>query len=667
MQLTKSLLHTTDSYIKRLAEAGIETVSDLLGYFPRDIEDKSEVCERFSELSIKEKQVIKCRIELMTSEMTRNKKLLIKAVLVDRDGSYAEAIWFWRKFLLQQFASGDTVMIYGIPKYEYGKLSFPSCEIEIAKTTRRELVPVYSDLNYIPGTWIREKIVLLESYISRTFTDSVPTMIRTKHGFRSKSESVRSIHFPASMEDFEKSKEELGYEELFHFQKRGLEKKYLLEKESLGLAPELTIDVDLMKSLIASLPFPLTNKQRIVLFQILKDMERPHAMARMLQWDVWTGKTVVALLSSVHAILLSRKQNTEWNGIQVAIMAPTEILARQHFSGQEDWLIKWWIQSDLLVGSLTPRLKEDARSRLASGQTDIIFGTHALIQDSVSFSRLGFVVVDEQHRFWVEQRKTLEDYCSHSVIVPHRLNMSATPIPRSLALTLYGDQDISVLDEYPAGRKPIHTRVVKEERRVEVYRWVDEEVKSGRQVYWISPLVEESDTLDIASATNMQEVLSGIFPHLSIWLIHGKMSGKEKDRIMQEFYENKIHILSSTSVVEVWVNNPNATVMCIEASERFWLSQLHQFRGRVGRGNDQSYCYLFTTKEYKSDRLRAMEETNDGFELAQIDLDLRWPGEVYGVRQSWVPDMHFADLRDTDLIAHIREDIEEWMKWEKEL
>jgi ATP-dependent DNA helicase RecG len=232
-------------------------------------------------------------------------------------------------------------------------------------------------------------------------------------------------------------------------------------------------------------------------------------------------------------------------------------------------------------------------------------------------------VVDEQHRFGVEQRKTLEEYCSNGIIVPHRLNMSATPIPRSLALTLYGDQDISVLDEYPAGRLPIHTRVVKEEKRNEVYSWVREEVKSGRQIYWISPLVEESDTLDVASATNMRDILSGIFPEFLIGLIHGKMLGREKDRIMQEFYENKIQILSSTSVVEVGVNNPNATVMCIEAAERFGLSQLHQFRGRVGRGRDQSYCYLFTTKEYKSDRLGAMEKTNDGFELAQIDLDLR--------------------------------------------
>lgn len=663
MFLTKSLLHTTDVYIKKLREAGIETVEQLIGIFPRDIEDKSDIAIRFSTLTITEKQVVQCRIELLTSEMTRNKKLLIKAVLVDADGSYAEAVWFNRKFLLQQFASGDTVLIYSQPKYEYGRLSFPNAEIEHPKQNRREIVPVYSDLNYIPWTWIREKISLVRHAIADV-KSMIPWEIRAKKWMKSRMENVMAIHFPTSMEDWNRAKSELAYEELYQFQKRGIEKKYALEAESTGLAPVIPLDTELMKSLIESLPFPLTNKQKIVLFQILKDMERPHAMARMLQGDVGTGKTVVAMLASVHTILVWRRQEKKF---QVAIMAPTEILARQHFAGQETWLMQWWIRADLLVGSLTPRMKEDARSRLKSWETDIIFGTHALIQDSVQFSGLGFVVVDEQHRFWVEQRKALEEYCSIWDIKPHRLNMSATPIPRSLALTLYGDQDISVLDEYPAGRLPIHTRVVKEEQRWAIYNWINEEVKSGRQVYWISPLVEESETLDIASATNMQEVLSGIFPHLTIGLIHGKMTWKEKDRIMQEFYENKIHILSSTSVVEVWVNNPNATVICIEASERFGLSQLHQFRGRVGRGSHQSYCYLFTTKEYKSDRLKAMEKTGDGFELAQIDLDLRWPGEVYGVRQSGVPDFHFADLRDTDLIAEIRQDIEEWMKWKNNL
>jgi ATP-dependent DNA helicase RecG len=653
MFLTKSLLHTTDVYIKKLKEAWIETVFDLLLYFPKDIEDKSDVCKRFSQLNIKEKQVVECQIELLTSETTRNKKLLIKAVLVDADGSYAEAVWFNRRFLLGQFQSGDRVLIYGQPKYEYGKLSFPNAEIEHPKANRREIVPVYSDLNYIPGSWIREKIVLLRSYIDE-IRDTIPDMIRTKKWMKEKRENIHSIHFPRGIEEFQRARWELWYEELFQFQRRGLEKKYELETNSLGLAPQISLDTELIRLLIEKLPFSLTDKQKIVLFQILKDMERPHAMARMLQWDVWTWKTIVALLSSIHAIKKA--------GVQVAIMAPTEILARQHFSGNEAWLMELGIRSDLLVGSLTPRMKEEARSRLAGWETDIIFWTHALIQDGVRFARLGFVVVDEQHRFGVEQRKLLEEYCSAWEIKPHRLNMSATPIPRSLALTIYGDQDISVLNEYPKGRKPIHTRVVREDQRVEMYRIIEEEVRQGRQVYWISPLVEESETLDIASATNMRDILSGVFPYLSIGLIHGKMSGKEKDQVMQDFYENKIHILSSTSVVEVWVNNPNATIICIEAAERFWLSQLHQFRGRVGRGEHQSYCYLFTTKEYKSDRLRAMEKTNDGFELSEIDLELRWPWEVYGVRQSGVPDFHFADLRDTDLIAEIRTDIEEWMR-----
>lgn len=343
-------------------------------------------------------------------------------------------------------------------------------------------------------------------------------------------------------------------------------------------------------------------------------------------------------------------------------MAPTEILARQHFIGNENWLMNLGISSDLLVGSLTTKQKNEAKARLINGQTNIIFGTHALIQEDVKFRRLGFVVVDEQHRFGVEQRKSLEEYISHEQIIPHSLNMSATPIPRSLALTLYGDQDISVLNEYPVGRKPIHTKVVKENRREEIYLFIEEEVRNGRQVYWISPLVEDSDTLDVASATQTFENLEAIFPQFSIGLIHGKMSGKEKDQIMQDFYDNKIQILSSTSVVEVGVNNPNATIICIEAAERFGLSQLHQFRGRVGRGKHQSYCYLFTTKEYKNERLRAMEQTNDGFELAEIDLELRGPGEVYGVKQSGVPDMKFADLKDVDLISEVRNDIEEYIK-----
>lgn len=659
MILTKTLLHTTDIYIKKLKEAGIETTSDFLMLFPREYEDKSDVMTQFSLLNITEKQAVKCTIELLTNEMTRNKKLLIKAILTDSDDMHAEAVWFNQRMILSKFAPWDTVLIFGKPKYEYGRLSFPSCDIEHFSHKRQEIMPVYSDVNYIPGTWIREKMTYLKPFLDE-IPDDIPDEIRKKKWLKSKNANIRDIHFPNSIEQFEKAKRELGYGELFQFQLVWVEKKNATRNASEWLAPKISLDAEFIKEIISTIPFPLTNKQKIVLFQILKDMEEPYAMARLLQGDVGTGKTVVALIAAIHIIKHTHPT------LQVAIMAPTEILARQHFVGNEAWLMQWGIQSDLLVGSLTPRMKEDARERLKSGQTDIIFGTHALIQDSVQFANLGFVVVDEQHRFGVEQRKILEEYCSRSKIVPHRLNMSATPIPRTLALTIYGDQDVSVLDEYPIWRKPIHTRVIKEEQRVEMYRFIEEEVKQWRQVYWISPLVEESETLEVASAVEMQVTLSAIFPKLTIGLIHGKMNGKEKDRIMQEFYENKIHILSSTSVVEVGVNNPNATVMCIEGAERFGLSQLHQFRGRVGRGQDQSYCYLFTTKEYKTDRLRAMEQTNDGFELAEIDLELRWPGEVYGVRQSGVPDFHFADLRDVNLISEIREDIEEWMKWKSQ-
>ncbi len=736
MQLTKSLLHTTDIYIKKLNEAGILTISDFIHLFPKDYEDKSDVGTKFSLLNIQEKQAVKCTIELLTNEMTRNKKLLIKAILTDSDEMHAEAVWFNQRQILQKFTPSDSVLIFGKPKYEYGRLSFPSCEIEHFTTKRQEIMPIYSDVNYIPGAWIRDKMIYIKPFLEE-IPDELPRTIREKKWFQSHAANIRMIHFPTSIEAFEWAKWELGYEELFRFQYIGVKKKKDAQAESEWLAPQIPLDIDLMKSLIADLPFALTNKQKIVLFQILKDMEQPYAMARLLQWDVGTGKTVVALLTAIHAMKVyhnpwprlgspanSQRQTANCK-LQTAIMAPTEILARQHFAGSEIWLMKLGIRSDLLVGSLTPRMKEDARERLRRGETDIVFGTHALIQESVQFAHLGFVVVDEQHRFGVEQRKVLEEYCSAGIIKPHRLNMSATPIPRTLALTVYGDQDISVLDEYPAGRKPIHTKVVREDKRVEIYRFIEEEVRAWRQAYWISPLVDwsgkknswwqqwngesEGATLserrwerwaderqqsasefvdpsgalgtfqswkvrsssesqaDIASAVEMQITLSSVFPHLHIGLIHGKMSGKEKDRIMQEFYENKIHILSSTSVVEVGVNNPNTTVMCIEAAERFGLSQLHQFRGRVGRGEDQSYCYLFTTKEYKTDRLKAMEQTNDGFELAEIDLELRWPGEVYGVRQSGVPDFHFADLRDVNLISEIREDIEEWMKWKKML
>jgi ATP-dependent DNA helicase RecG len=323
--------------------------------------------------------------------------------------------------------------------------------------------------------------------------------------------------------------------------------------------------------------------------------------------------------------------------------------------------MKYKISSHLLVGALTPKQKTAVKADIKSWNIDVVIWTHALVQEDVTFYNLWFVVVDEQHRFWVKQREVLEKwFWNKTWIMPHNLNMTATPIPRTLALTLYWDQDLSVISQYPKWRKDIYTKVAKNEnQRIEIENFVRAELQKGRQVFWISPLVEESEKIDLANAIHVYENLQATFPEFRVWLLHGKMKPKEKDAIMKEFQENKIQILSSTSVVEVWVNIPNASIMCIEWAERFWLSQLHQFRWRVWRWDYQSYCYLFPTSWNYTDRLKAMESTNNGFELAEIDLELRWPWEVYGLRQSWVPDLKVADLKDLELISQIREDIEE--------
>ncbi len=657
--LTKALLHTTDSYIKRLQKGGISTVEDLIGHYPRTYKDKSDVLELFSYVNIREPNTLRLKIESITTERTRNNKELTKAILCDKWGFLSEAVWFNRKYMLQKFHAGDTVKIYGKPKYEYGKLSFPSPDIEFSKDEGSTIVPVYPECNYIPSAWFEGKMSCIREYL-RTIPEVLPDEIRKQKGFRTKSVNLTAIHFPVSKADFERGRTELAYEELFSLQYEGIMRKKDGERTSAGRAIAIPMNPETVKDIISRLPFPLTNGQKVVLFQILKDMERPFSMQRLLQGDVGTGKTIVVMIAAIHAILEGRK-NKKW--IQVAILAPTEILARQHFASSMNLLADFGITSDFLVGWLTPRQKTDVKLRLKNGDISVIIGTHALIEDTVQFENLALTIVDEQHRFWVEQRRALEQYSSHKTWgLPHVLNMTATPIPRTLSMTIYWDQDISVLSEYPVGRKPIHTRVLAETERNEAYNFIATEVQAGRQVYWISPLVEESETLDIASAVNMQEILQSVFPDFRVGLIHGKMKAKEKDAIMQAFYERKIDILSSTSVVEVGVDNPNASVICIEAAERFGLSQLHQFRGRVGRGRDQSYCYLFTTKSYTGERLRAMERTNDGFELSEIDLELRGPGEVYGVRQSGVPEFKIADIKDLELVSEIRADIEEWMQ-----
>lgn len=366
------------------------------------------------------------------------------------------------------------------------------------------------------------------------------------------------IHFPQSADDIEHARRALAYEELYLIQAEHAKKRDLHTELTAGRTTSIPLDAERVKHILSHFPYELTDKQKIVTYQILRDMERDTAMYRLLQGDVGTGKTAVAFVTAIHAIMGS--------GGQVAVMAPTEILARQHFAGFEPFGFAMNIRSDLLVGGLSASEKKSAKARLRSGETNIIFGTHALLEEDVVFENLVYTVIDEQHRFGVEQRKVLEDnfVSRKSDKYPHVLSMTATPIPRTLAITLYGSQDLSILDEYPKGRKPIHTAIIREKDRETAYRFIDTELEAGRQAYWISPLVEESEKLAVASATATAENLRAIFPHRRVELLHGKMPAREKNLILDKFVAREIDILSSTSVVEVGVNNPNATIMCIE-------------------------------------------------------------------------------------------------------
>ncbi len=663
--LTKSILRTTDTYIKWLAKAGIETVEDLLLQFPRDYEDRTDVLDSFSLINVKEKNTILVKLLTINNQKTANNKLLTKAVFEDKNGFLAEAVWFNRKYLSSQLKwyEQKKVIVSGKVKYAFWKVTFQSPEVETdLSKVAGSIVPVYSDINYIPTKWTSGKIELLKKYISSSDEWMLPEKLIQKYNFISRGEALHKIHFPKTQNDIDQAKQRLAYEELFEINYKAISMKYQSFENTRWKSLPLPLDPDLVKSILEKLPFDLTDHQKIALFQVLKDMEKDHSMQRLLEWDVWTGKTIVSVVAIIHAI----KQSWD-NKIQVAIMAPTEILSRQHFNGVQNLLFEFWISSQLLVGSTTAKNKKAIKADLKSGNLDVVIGTHALVQEDVYFKNLGFVIIDEQHRFWVKQREVLEQGFGNSGwIIPHSLNMTATPIPRTLALTLYGDQDLSIISQYPKGRKEIYTKVAKNQHaRAEIELWVRAELEKGRQAFWVSPLVEESEKMDLANAISTYESLVDIFHPFRVGLLHGKMKAAEKAEIMKEFSENKIQILSSTSVIEVWVDVPNATIMCIEWAERFGLSQLHQFRGRVWRWQHQSYCYLFPTKAQATDRLKAMERTNNGFELSEIDLEIRWPGEVYGLRQSWVPDLKVASLTDLELISQIREDIEEMFEEKK--
>lgn len=648
-------IRTTPSHLRRLKEMKIETVADILTYFPWRYTDQREVT-RIIDIKLDEINVIRGRLLTIKSGNPWRRRISITTSLISDESGTVEAVWFNQPYLLRTLIQGKEVIVSGKAKYnkKKGRLFLQSPDIELIKDQQihtARIVPVYHETEIsaarkapgkISSKWIREKLFPLMDFADE-FEDFLPPEIIKEHSLMALNKAIRNVHFPESEKTLDDAKRRLGFDELFLIQLAALHRRYMWRKTSKKEHKQMPADWELMKTFTQSLPWPLTNAQKKSIYEIIKDLEQPYPMSRLLEGDTGSGKTVVAAAAILHAIKA---------GWQVCLLAPTEILARQHLKTITKVLAKFYIEPVLMTGSTPTKDKKSIIEGLANGSCSLVIGTHALLQEGIAFKRLGLAIIDEQHRFGVRQRELLKTHAS-----PHVLNLTATPIPRTLALVLYGDHDLSILDEMPPGRQKIITRVVPENKRSEAYNWIKNEIEKGSQAFIIFPLIEESEELQVKAAiSEFERLKSDIFPGLSVGLLHGRMKPEEKDTAMQAFSNGKIQVLVSTAVVEVGVDVPNATIMMIEGAERFGLAQLHQFRGRVGRGQKQSYCFLFPTLQIPQilQRLNALVKYNSGFKLAEVDLQLRGPGEVYGTAQSGIPDLKMASLGNSELIKETR-------------
>ncbi|MCS7055263.1 MAG: ATP-dependent DNA helicase RecG [Thermoflexales bacterium] len=657
-----------DFNAQKLARLGIHTIRDLLYYFPMRYDDYSAL-KTINQLFYGEQVTIIGRVASVRKHRTKSNLMIVRAVVEDASGAI-ECSWFTSEryvdTLLKQLAVGREIVISGKVTEYLGRLTFqnPTCEpAEREWITGGSIVPVYRLTEGLQPLLMRRVMKRVVEYWPSRVPEHLPEAVRSELGLMTIAEALREIHFPRSMRSQERARRRLAFDELFTLQLAVLRQRQIWRQEP---AQALQVDLAVLDRLTAALPYQLTGAQRRALDAIVKDLSRPNAMHRLLQGDVGSGKTVVAALSMALVAGL---------GVQSAMMAPTEILAEQHFKTVKRLFDAFAEQGAvapislaLLTGSTKPAEKRAIYDGLADGSIHAVIGTHALIQAAVSFKNLGLVVVDEQHRFGVLQRTALRK--KGGALSPHTLVMTATPIPRTLALTLYGDLDNTVLDEMPPGRQPIETHWFPPTERERAYRFVQYQVEQGRQAFIICPLVEESDKIEAKAAVEEYERLQQeVFPTLKLGLLHGKMKPAEKEQAMRAFANGETHILVSTSVVEVGIDVPNATVMLIEGANRFGLAQLHQFRGRVGRGQHKSYCLLIadSSSAISDQRLQAIVNTQDGFKLAEIDLEIRGPGEFFGTRQSGDPELRLVSVGDRDLLDAARAQAEKLLEQDPEL
>ncbi|TCT16956.1 ATP-dependent DNA helicase RecG [Natranaerovirga pectinivora] len=636
ISVLKGVGEKTKTYLNKL---GIVTIDDLLHNYPRSYESFSKPL-KIKDMVLDEMNSIEGSICASINQLAKNKIKITKTKVKD-DTGLINIIWFNQLYIKNKLNSSEKFIFKGKVEYKYGQIQMLSPEIysvdEYTKKTEA-LQPIYSLTKGLTqnnmNNFVKQGLLKTRNQLK----EFLPLEIRTAHGFSEYNYSINQIHYPFNMKTYKEARKRLVFDEFLLFQMALLSLKTVKEQDSTDV---IIKDDTGIKDILKSLPFELTKAQLRVWNEIKDDLYSNKVMNRLLQGDVGSGKTIIAAL----ALALAAK-----NGYQGTIMVPTEVLAKQHYISLKNFLEPFNIRIGLLVGSMTLKEKKEMYNNIRNKEIDIIVGTHALIQEKVTYNNLGLVITDEQHRFGVKQRETLIQKGNN----PHILVMSATPIPRTLALIVYGDLDVSIIDELPPNRQTIKTYAVDTSYRSRVYSFIEKEIQKGRQVYIICPMVEESEDLDLESVVEYTEKLKqSINGSIKISYLHGKMKGKEKNEIMEDFADNKIQVLVSTTVVEVGVNVPNATIMVIENSERFGLAQLHQLRGRVGRGEHQSFCILLTdTKNEKTkERLDVLSKHNNGFIISEYDLKLRGQGDLFGIRQHGLVEFKLGNVfEDIELL-----------------
>ncbi|WP_336182168.1 ATP-dependent DNA helicase RecG [Fusobacterium polymorphum] len=648
--------YITAKQLSNLKSLGINTVYDLIYYFPRAYDDRTNI-KKIGELKFNEYVVLKATVMSVVNLTVRNGKKIVKAMVSDGTG-IMEILWFGMPYIKKSLKIGEEYLFIGqTKKAAVFQLINPEYKLFSGqqKVSEGEILPIYSSNKNITQNSLRKLVEKFLVNFLNYFKENIPKELIKEYKIMERKSAIKNIHYPVSMKEIEEAKRRFAIEELLILELGILKNRFIIENSN-SKNYEVEGKKEKVREFLSQLTFNLTNAQKKVIKEIYDEISNGKIVNRLIQGDVGSGKTVVAMVMLIYMAE---------NGYQGALMAPTEILANQHYLGIKERLEKIGLRVELLTSSIKGKKKNEILEGIANGDVDIVIGTHSLIEDDVIFKKLGLIVIDEQHRFGVNQRNKLRE----KGFLGNLLVMSATPIPRSLALSIYGDLDLSIIDELPPGRTPIKTKWIANDEDLEkMYNFIYKKVNAGNQAYFVAPLIETSDKMALKSVDKVSEEIERKFSNKKIGIIHGKMKAKEKDEVMLKFKNKEYDILIATTVIEVGIDVPASTIMTIYNAERFGLSALHQLRGRVGRGSKQSYCFLISnsTTENSKQRLSIMEETEDGFRIAEEDLKLRNSGEIFGLRQSGFSDLKFIDIiYDVKTIKLVRDECIKYLKENK--